>query len=562
MTSGSVGESSSVGHAARYCVWCGHEFLSEARFCTACGRSVADSVRVPSAPPADWTEHVEPIEQYELERLPPTYDEIDQVEAAPPGRRAWWTLPSRGRRSWLAVGAAGVAALLVLGVISFTVYRSVRDRPVHQALDAVQTRMAPDMKRLESATEVQRLAVAGERFAADLPVLRARERELASLTTPLGRAGHRVLAAQVAFASAGAELGEVSTTKFTWWGGLHEQLATAQQELTAARRSLAIVNEDAAASIVLGNAALTQLEKVVGGEVAEAAKRTVSDLLDDLGTATSTGQVRTAARTAALETAAVETALTSMAPGSPEEKRLEEYAGILPRLGGLSVLDAEHLNSWAGLRAPLLAALARADSDVLGAAAGESAVDNVDRIVRRGRATLAEWKTRYDTAVEDRAQDLRALKEYRSGMDGQLATYSALRSELSQWVDKVADPSSSVTYTEAYEVLSRAAEERYTVRDKMSSLTIPPEVITAHRELISVVSDGIAAVDSAYEGASDSNFCVTTCYYRDTPGWRRFSAESTRITQAFQSALASWEGSVAGAERTVARRPLPKHPTV
>jgi hypothetical protein len=96
----------------------------------------------------------------------------------------------------------------------------------------------------------------------------------------------------------------------------------------------------------------------------------------------------------------------------------------------------------------------------------------------------------------------------------------------------------------------------------MSSLTIPPEVITSHRELISVVSDGISAVDAAYEGTSDSNFCVTSCYYRDTPGWRRFSAESARITQAFQSALSSWQSGVAVAEKTVAGRPLPKQPTV
>ena len=52
------------------------------------------------------------------------------------------------------------------------------------------------------------------------------------------------------------------------------------------------------------------------------------------------------------------------------------------------------------------------------------------------------------------------------------------------------------------------------------------------------------------------------CYYRDTEGWRRFSSESSRITQAYQAALADWEASVSGADRDIARRPLPKQPII
>jgi hypothetical protein len=371
-----------------------------------------------------------------------------------------------------------------------------------------------------------------------------------------------VVTAQVALASALAELGDTPAGQFVWWGPLHERLDRAEADLASATRALASVDEDAAASVALGDKALTQLEKMLGVEVANSAQRRLTTLLESLASASKTTAVREAARTAALETAAVEVSLPAMGSGSAEADRLEVYSSVFPFLGRLAVLDADHLDAWAALRGSFVTEMARVGPEVSSASLGQAAANNIDRLVRNGKTALADWKARYNTAIEDRAQASRVLKEYRSQMQGQLSTYSALRGELSRWVDKVAAPGSYVTYDEAYDVLGRAASDRYAVRDKMNSLTVPPEVMSAHRALVSVIDDAISAVDAGYEGASDSNFCVTSCYYKDTPGWRRFSAESARITQAYDGAQRAWEAGVSAADREIVRRALPEEPVV
>lgn len=563
MTSDQVDQPGGVDHSpTRYCVWCGNEFLSAARFCTDCGRSVADSIRIPSTPPPEWTDDTRlrtPDVEMPLAAPTPSYAAAPPRESLPVLTRVSDLL---AHRRWLVAACAGLATLLVLALVSAFLYRTIRDRPAHAALEAAQATIKPDLRSFESATDLERIDVAGDRVAGHLSSLQARERDLDGLDTALGRASHRVLTAQVALAGALAEMGDTPTGQFAWWGPLHERLDRAEADVSSATKALAAVDEDAAASVAPGGKALMQLEKVLGVEVANAAQRRLTTLLESLGSAANTAAVREAARTSAMETAAVEASLPSVGPGSAEAERLEVYSTVFPVLGRLAVLDADHLDAWAALRGPFLTETARAGAELKSASLGQAAANNIDRLVRNGKTALADWKTRYNTAVEDRAQDSRALKDYRSQMDGQLSTYSALRGELSQWVDKVAAPDSYVTYDEAYDVLGRAASDRYTVRDKMNSLTVPPQVMSAHRALVSVIDDAISAVDAGYEGASDSNYCVTSCYYRDTPGWRRFSAESARITQAYQDAQRAWEARVSAADREIDRRPLPKEPVV
>jgi hypothetical protein len=79
---------------------------------------------------------------------------------------------------------------------------------------------------------------------------------------------------------------------------------------------------------------------------------------------------------------------------------------------------------------------------------------------------------------------------------------------------------------------------------------------------VGVVDDAIAALQSAYDGAADSDNCLSSCYYKDTPGWKRFSSESTRITNAYRAADQHWHAAVVGAESAASLRELPVKPTV
>jgi hypothetical protein len=80
--------------------------------------------------------------------------------------------------------------------------------------------------------------------------------------------------------------------------------------------------------------------------------------------------------------------------------------------------------------------------------------------------------------------------------------------------------------------------------------------------LVAVLDDATSALQAAYDGARDANYCVTACYYADTPGWRTFRAESARITGSFSDAVDAWKAALADARASVAARILPRQPTV
>jgi hypothetical protein len=146
-------------------------------------------------------------------------------------------------------------------------------------------------------------------------------------------------------------------------------------------------------------------------------------------------------------------------------------------------------------------------------------------------------------------------------MTSQLDRYSELRSSLSDWIDRVEDPSSFVSFSEGYDVLWRAELDRQGVRDAMSAMEVPATMSSVHNELVSVVDDGIAAVAAAYQGTLDADTC-TGCYYADTSGWQRFRAESPRITRAYGRAIRRWERQMTSAVAGAENRQLPDRPEV
>lgn len=541
----------------RFCVWCGAEFLGEARFCSGCGRSVADSTRIPHSLPTHWTG----IDRFdgrtsETEPLEPAHPSSRIQSPKNPRRIARSVLPSR----WVVVVAVCLALLLIIGVAGMAIFRSLRDRPLHEAIDLSQSVFVPGVKRLESATDLERVSAAGRHFRSGLAVMQASEQSLAAADTDLGRRGHAVATAELAFATAAAELADVNTEDFTWWGPLHTRLVDATAGITSARRSLAGQDQELSREVPLAGPGLARLESVIGNEVADAAESRLSGLFGDLRSASATSEVQSAAETATREADAVVASLPSMASDSAEKRRLEAYSTVFSGLAALSALDADHLDSWATSRTSISTAVQSA-ATLIDVAGSRGALENVDTIVDRGRAALADWKVRYNRAVGDRTEDQRELQDYRSTMNGHLREYSALRSDLARWVEKV-DSGAGVTYAEGYEVLSQAQSDRQRVRDRISALRPPGEVRDEHEHLIDVLDDGISAVRAAYDGTWEANYCVSTCYYRDTAGWRRFSDESARITGDYQASASEWTAGVAAADREIQQRALPRKPVI
>ncbi len=82
-----------------------------------------------------------------------------------------------------------------------------------------------------------------------------------------------------------------------------------------------------------------------------------------------------------------------------------------------------------------------------------------------------------------------------------------------------------------------------------------------HSGLVGVVDRAISAIQAAYDGVSQSQWC-TTCYYKDTPGWQKFSSESKQITKEFPGAEQAWESAVEQAKISAENAALPAKPNV
>jgi hypothetical protein len=78
------------------------------------------------------------------------------------------------------------------------------------------------------------------------------------------------------------------------------------------------------------------------------------------------------------------------------------------------------------------------------------------------------------------------------------------------------DPTPTITYDDAYAELYQAQWDRQAIRDQLNASSVPDGLTHAHTELVGVVDDPIAALQSAYDGAADSDKCLSSCYY-ETP---------------------------------------------
>lgn len=519
---------------------------------------------MPDTPPADWVAaEIASIGEPDDE---PTDDTIplweaaagDQTEADAPSTQ--YDRP-RSRRGVVTV-VVGLVLATVAAVGGLVGYAYLQDRPVRDAFESAQPSFASLVEGLSEASDLEQVTFAGQRGGEVSSVLQRARDAAAGADTELSAGVVTVVGAQLAFAAAATQLGELSESDPSAWGEVRAAMVTAQDDLVSAKKSLAAASEGDAEKVSKTEAALVNLDDVVGGSVAEATETSLAALLAELAAAKRTADVRTVGETAVREADARRAALAGMPDDSEWADQLGAFVGVYAAVERLSILDGETLRQWSNLRQQLTAAVAAVETDSLVVPRGRAAVDSLDGLVSQARTRISDWRAEYDAAVAQKGADTTALKEYASAMEAQLRAYSSLRSDLSDWIERVERPGSYVTYDEAYSALSQAQWDRQLVRDAMNGLSVPEAVQSAHATLVGVVDDAIAAMQAAYDGATDSDFCVTSCYYAETPGWQRFSSESGRITEAYGAAVENWRTAIGSAEAGVAARTLPRMPRV
>ncbi len=195
----------------------------------------------------------------------------------------------------------------------------------------------------------------------------------------------------------------------------------------------------------------------------------------------------------------------------------------------------------------------------------DGALGSADKVVSAAAAAIADWKAKTAAAIKDRDADAESLESYASFFRSQVKTYEQLRVDLGRFTDRVEDPTTDVSYFEAYQFLSQAAEDRQFVRDAMVGMDVPAGVRGAHQSMVSAIDRAISAVQSAYDGLEQSQDCYYNdeCpYYRDTSGWQRFQSESEAISKSYSSAMSKWEGAAAAEKAAITNRTLPAKPAV
>ena len=468
------------------------------------------------------------------------------------------------RSRWAVVAAVAVAAPL-FGWGGMAGASFLRDRPVHQALDAAAGTYRPVVASLTSVDDFSDLHSAAAQAQRSLPRLRGRFSDLQGRSGDLATRATDVVGAEVAVAEATAALSDLDEQSLEQWGDLHAALVKAEREETRARAELKAVEATSVAAMPGSAAAVHHVEQYVGEAVAGMASDATDELLAQVADARHTADVRAVAADAADTAATLGAARAGVDSTSPEGKRLAAATDVIEQLAALSALNGDNLGVWSRTQAPLetaLSSLSAEDDGLVGSAAGDKAVRVLDRLVRHAEETLAEWQASYDAAVQQRADDLNALDDYAAGMRAELEAYDDLRGETSDFVDRIEDPGSFVTYNEAYDEFSQGSLDRMDVRDAMDALTVPGEVQSEHDRLLDVIDDAVSAMDSAYSGLLDAQWCTSTCYYRNTAGWQTFSDESDRITGEFDSATGAWEAAVEAAKASIQDRALPVKPQV
>lgn len=189
-------------------------------------------------------------------------------------------------------------------------------------------------------------------------------------------------------------------------------------------------------------------------------------------------------------------------------------------------------------------------------------VTEIDEYLRKSRRLMSRWERKRRVAIRERKAERGVLDSYGSSLRSYLNQYTALRTDMSDWIVEV--DSDGVTFQEAYDFLGDASSARTRILKGVEALDPPQTLASQHNTMLSVITDAIVAVDAAIDGTSDYQFDIDNEYasYRDAPGWRRFTADSETISKRYAAAQSAWETGFKQARKKIAAQGLPARPRI
>lgn len=173
-------------------------------------------------------------------------------------------------------------------------------------------------------------------------------------------------------------------------------------------------------------------------------------------------------------------------------------------------------------------------------------------VVRTANRKLARWRAEYRRFQAKQRSDLAVLAAYRGTMESHLQRYDGLRTEMQKWVDGI---DADTTFSDAYEFLGEAASQRASLRDALKLQSPPPDMGSAHSQLMQVITEAVDAVNAAYDGISEYQYNREDYDdYTSVPGWQEFVSSSGSLASRYSSAEAQWRAALDKARREIKRR--------
>lgn len=585
------------------CAACGSPVDVSAKFCSECGVE-RTTVPVPEVDrgtatdaPSDETEATRTTGEFEIQPVAteplPIGDTIttagddvspdaraarerDEDERAPmpaPSAtaedvrpRPWYRLPW----VWVIVGVVVLGTVAAVGLVT---YNAMTRRPVVAALTEAAAQFDGAIAAVAEAKTLDDLTEITEELPGWIRPIRDEQAGLQSLRgTALRAAASDVLAAQAAYLSALRPVSDLQSDDLSGWPDISEDLAAATDELTAAHDTLVDIDAAAANDAAVDPVPATSaVEVVIAVSTAENATASMELVVAEVASAKNLDGIREGGQAAAAASAELQGALQTLEGLSDAEatqERLSLQAAFLDELATLESLSDDHLASWPTTSA----ALAERGEDMVAAmdlsAAGRSSLSadlrelrsSVEDVVITAQRKLAQWRQSVRRAEEQRDADLAALAEYEAGYRTHIERYNDLRDQTADFTERIRS-GTGVTYDEAYTAFYDGISQREQVRDAMNELSPPDALRSSHLAVVGVIDDAIAAMQAAVDGIAESQFCYF-CYYEDTAGWRRFQAESDRITDEFDSVTRGWDSAVSTQRSALENLELPKKPRV
>lgn len=455
--------------------------------------------------------------------------------------------PPRGR------GLRTAAWLLVVGLLlggggAFGA-RWLGESDVRSVLASSTATYAQVLTRLRSAADAEALAAAAagapgaaERLQADLD-------RLDSTSGERRRAVAGQVAAERDVLLAVAALDEVDRAPLRIWGMAHAELAAAVEAEERARSVLLVADSAAAQRLPDTPAVIRRIGSTVGEAVVGDVARSAGDLLADLGAATRTADLRTAAERAEGQRSAVVAAQEGLG-GSADAAVLAAFANALQAVGELRTLTPAETGGWPAVRTRMgdaLRIVADADSSVAaGLVRGRLPIvlESIDRLVVQAEQAQAAWQPAYDAALAAQAGDDAALRAHGDRVRAAVEAWTQLRSD----VEALAGTGG------AGEVLVAAASDATSLRTDLAAAAPPAGVEAAHAGLVAAV-DAVARPLAAGVVALD---CIECTGVQDT--LRDSVGAAALALPAWDPALAAWEAALAAAQQAVTDRALPPPP--